>query len=89
MDWEPVIDGDFLPTNPVTEDSFADAGRDIPLLIGSNLNEWTGFFPSDPVPVYVGIDRGFADGLSRQGKPHRRAGGFHPDPAAHSADHVP
>lgn len=49
MDWEPVIDGDFLPTNPVTEASFADAGRDIPLLIGSNLNEWTNYYPSDPV----------------------------------------
>lgn len=41
MDWEPVVDGDFLPTNPVTSDSFASAGKDIPLLIGSNLNEWT------------------------------------------------
>lgn len=41
MDWEPVVDGDFLPTNPVTPDSFAAAGKDIPLLIGSNLNEWT------------------------------------------------
>ena len=40
MDWEPVVDGDFLPTNPVTPDSFAIAGKDIPLLIGSNLNEW-------------------------------------------------
>ncbi|NCB56974.1 MAG: carboxylesterase/lipase family protein [Gammaproteobacteria bacterium] len=40
MDWEPVVDGDFLPTNPVTPDSFAVAGKDIPLLIGSNLNEW-------------------------------------------------
>ena len=40
MDWEPVVDGDFLPTNPVTQDSFATAGKDIPLLIGSNLNEW-------------------------------------------------
>lgn len=40
MDWEPVVDGDFLPTNPVTADSFAAAGKDIPLLIGSNLNEW-------------------------------------------------
>lgn len=49
MDWEPVVDGDFLPTNPVTEDSFADTGADISLLIGSNLNEWTGFFPSDPI----------------------------------------
>lgn len=49
MDWEPVVDGDFLPTNPVTEDSFAAAGKDIPLLIGSNLNEWSGFFPLEPI----------------------------------------
>ena len=49
MDWEPVIDGDFLPTDPVTEDSFADAGADVSLLIGSNLNEWTGYFPSAPI----------------------------------------
>ena len=49
MDWEPVVDGDFLPTDPVTDDSFAEAGKDIPLLIGSNLNEWTGYFESDPV----------------------------------------
>lgn len=40
LSWEPVVDGDFLPTDPVTEDSFEEAGRDIPLLIGSNLNEW-------------------------------------------------
>lgn len=39
MEWEPVVDGDFLPTDPVTEESFAKAGKDIPLLIGSNLNE--------------------------------------------------
>lgn len=45
MEWEPVIDGDFLPTNPVTEDGFAKAGRDVPLLIGSNLNEWTIWMP--------------------------------------------
>lgn len=44
MEWGPVVEGDFLPTNPVTEDSFAAAGRDIPLLIGSTLNEWN-FFP--------------------------------------------
>lgn len=48
MDWEPVVDGDFLPTDPVTENSFAEAGKDIPLLIGSNLNEWSGFFESGP-----------------------------------------
>lgn len=41
--WEPVVDGDFLPTNPVTDTGFAEAGKDIPLLIGSNLNEWTVF----------------------------------------------
>ena len=44
-----MVDGNFLPTNPVTEDSFAAAGKDIPLLIGSNLNEWSGFFPAEPV----------------------------------------
>jgi len=49
MDWEPVVDGDFLSTSPVTENSFADAGKDIPLLIGSNLNEWSGFFQIDPI----------------------------------------
>lgn len=49
MDWEPVVDGDFLPTNPVTEDSFAEAGADIPLLIGSNLNEWSGYFEAEPI----------------------------------------
>lgn len=49
MDWEPVVDGDFLPTNPVTEDSFAEAGADIPLLIGSNLNEWSGYFEEEPI----------------------------------------
>jgi len=46
MEWGPVIDGDYMPTNPVTENGFADAGRDIPLLIGSNLNEWTIFVPA-------------------------------------------
>ncbi len=41
--WEPVVDGDFLPTSPITDTGFAEAGKDIPLLIGSNLNEWTVF----------------------------------------------
>ena len=40
MEWGPVIDGDFMPTNPVTEDGFGQAGADVPLLIGSNLEEW-------------------------------------------------
>ena len=50
MDWEPVVDGEVLPTNPVTEDSFAEAGKEVPLLIGSNLNEWTGYFPQTDMP---------------------------------------
>ena len=45
MEWEPVVDGDFLPSPPVPEESFASAGADIALLIGSNLNEWN-FFPA-------------------------------------------
>lgn len=46
MEWGPVIDGDYMPAFPVTEDGFAEAGRDIPLLIGSNLNEWTTYVPA-------------------------------------------
>lgn len=36
----PYVDGDIIPTNPVKEDGFAESGKGIPLLIGSNLNEW-------------------------------------------------
>lgn len=39
--WEPVIDGDFMPTDPVSKDGFASGGKGISVLIGSNLNEWT------------------------------------------------
>ena len=42
-EWEPVIDGDFLPQQPVQEEGFAEAAKDYPLLIGSNLNEWNTF----------------------------------------------
>ena len=49
VEWGPVVDGDFLPTNPVTADSFASAGKNIPLMIGSNLNEWSGFLDAAPV----------------------------------------
>lgn len=47
MEWGPVIDGDYLPENPVTDESFAENGRDVELLIGSNLNEWTGMMGDD------------------------------------------
>lgn len=40
MEWECVVDGDYIPTDPLVGDSFAEAGFDVPLLIGSNLNEW-------------------------------------------------
>ena len=52
MDWEPVVEGDFLASSPVTPDSFATAGKDIPMLIGSNLNEWTS------MNLLLGEDRG-------------------------------
>ncbi|WP_242835821.1 carboxylesterase family protein [Clostridium sp. DL-VIII] len=41
LSWEPVVDGDYMPTSPVTDKEFAEAGKDIPLLIGSNITEWT------------------------------------------------
>ncbi|MBQ1491623.1 MAG: carboxylesterase family protein [Blautia sp.] len=49
FEWMPFVDGDIIPTNPVLEEGFAENGKDIPLLIGSNLNEWNfsmgAFFP--------------------------------------------
>lgn len=50
-----MVEGDFLPTNPVTGDSFAAAGADIPLLIGSTLNEWN-FFPNQGVQSTPELD---------------------------------
>ena len=49
MEWGPVIDGDYMLTNPVTEASFAENGEDIELLIGSNLNEWTTFMGGEHI----------------------------------------
>jgi para-nitrobenzyl esterase len=42
---QPVSGTDFLPLDPVQKQGFAPAGKDVPLLIGSNLNEWTTIFP--------------------------------------------
>lgn len=39
---EPVVDGLTLPTSPVEAGTFPGWGKDMPLLIGSNLTEWTG-----------------------------------------------
>ena len=65
MDSKPVIDGDFLPTNPVTEDGFAQAGKNVTLLIGSNLNEWSGYFKADPIPPYSETEQCTTSGISR------------------------
>lgn len=43
---QPVSGTDFLPQDPVQKDGFAASGKDVPLMIGSNLNEWTTIFPS-------------------------------------------
>ena len=40
FEWMPVVDGSIIPSHPVLENGFAEAGYDIPLLIGTNLNEW-------------------------------------------------
>jgi para-nitrobenzyl esterase len=43
--FQPVSGTDFLPLDPVRKQGFAPSGKDVPLLIGSNLNEWTTIFP--------------------------------------------
>ena len=43
--WEPVSGTEFLPTDPVLADGFAETGKDVSLMIGSNLNEWNMLFP--------------------------------------------
>ena len=41
LDWQPVVDGDFLPSSPVTQNAFAASAAGVPLIVGSNLNEWS------------------------------------------------
>ena len=85
MEWGPVVEGDFLPTNPVTEESFAAAGADIPLLIGSTLNEWN-FLPGQGGETSDEIQEAIR--AAYPNKPERRPGGY-PHPPAHAEDHVP
>ena len=40
MEWECVVEGDYLPTQPIALEAFTETGFDVPLLIGSNLHEW-------------------------------------------------
>ncbi|SIR82310.1 para-nitrobenzyl esterase [Sphaerotilus natans] len=40
LDWTPTMDGDYIPVQPAGQ-TFAAQSQSIPLLIGTNLNEWT------------------------------------------------
>lgn len=70
MEWGPVVDGDVLPSNPVTDDAFAEAGKNVTLLIGSNLNEWTGM--SAPTTVPDGTDRQALAAALQEAYPDKR-----------------
>ena len=37
--WCPVVDGEFIPENPA-ETKFTDLAKDVPIIVGSCLNEW-------------------------------------------------
>ena len=50
MMWGPVMDGDYIPVHPVG-DEFAAQSKDIPLLIGTVLNEFTTVIIRDPVEL--------------------------------------
>ncbi len=43
LSWTPSTDGTYIPVDPVGE-KYPDLSKDIPLLIGSNLTEWTTIF---------------------------------------------
>ena len=45
MQLRPVCGTDFLPTDFIHNDKFVESGKDIPLLLGTNLNEFTTIFP--------------------------------------------
>ena len=40
LDWTPTMDGDYIPVQPAGQ-TFAAQAKSVPLLIGTNLNEWT------------------------------------------------
>ena len=64
FEWMPYVDGDIIPTHPVLEEGFAESGRDIPLLIGSNLNEWNfsmGGVPQDDAATLAALRQTYGD----------------------------
>lgn len=40
LSWAPTMDGDYIPSEPVGE-KYPEIAKNIPLLIGSNMTEWT------------------------------------------------
>jgi para-nitrobenzyl esterase len=48
--WAPVVDGDYIPVEPA-ESEFAAQSKDIPLMIGTVLNEFTTIIVSDPAAL--------------------------------------
>ncbi len=58
MEWEPVVDGDYMPTHALLEDGFAENGKDIPMLIGSTLEEWA-MMPSEQHEVTPALEEAF------------------------------
>ncbi|MGI6106830.1 MAG: carboxylesterase/lipase family protein [Lachnospiraceae bacterium] len=44
-EWAPVVDGNIIPEDPVTDNGFTEAAKDCTIMIGSNLNEWNLYFP--------------------------------------------
>ena len=48
--WGPVLDGDYIPVNPAGVE-FAAQSKDIPLLIGTVLNEFTAIITNSVVDL--------------------------------------
>jgi para-nitrobenzyl esterase len=50
VSWAPVIDGDYVPANPA-DPELAAQSKDIPLMIGNVLNEFTTVITQDPMAL--------------------------------------
>lgn len=48
--WAPVVDGDYIPVHPVSAE-FAAQAKDIPLMIGTVLNEFNTIIINNPVTL--------------------------------------
>lgn len=50
--WGPILDGEYIPTHPVAE-QFALQSRDIPMIIGTVLNEFTTIITNNVVDLLL------------------------------------